>query len=176
MIIYVESILSTHNLCSCGCYFLFSLVNKLACCSFSFADWDHSQSKYLYLHFAMCWIVLFSPPDKKCSIFTVDQRMDFVECNHPDVNHVNGERDTHHEYMLVNYCNEQTGSPRILLPLLMRIHVFMFNTLLIVTLSSCYNSMLQNSMHTKYTVQKHFSFYIPLLPYIIGMQGCTLIH
>jgi hypothetical protein len=42
---------------------------------------------------------------------TTDQRMDFVECNHPDVNHVNGERDTHHESMLVNYCNEQTGSP-----------------------------------------------------------------
>jgi hypothetical protein len=45
------------------------------------------------------------------SIFTTDQRMDFVQCNHPDVNPVNGERDSHHESMLVNSRNEQTRKP-----------------------------------------------------------------
>ncbi|KAL6607774.1 hypothetical protein ACP70R_040837 [Stipagrostis hirtigluma subsp. patula] len=41
---------------------------------------------------------------------TVDQGMELVQCNHPVMNPVNGERDTSDEHMLVNSCNEHTSA------------------------------------------------------------------
>ncbi|TVU25145.1 hypothetical protein EJB05_27627 [Eragrostis curvula] len=57
-----------------------------------------------------------SNPDvasKKSSFKSVNQRMEHVECNHPAVNLVSGERGTFDESMLVNSHNEHTGAANV---------------------------------------------------------------
>ncbi|TVU03057.1 hypothetical protein EJB05_51385 [Eragrostis curvula] len=57
-----------------------------------------------------------SNPDvasKKSSFKSVNQRMEHVECNHPAVNLVSGERCTFDESMLVNSHNEHTGAANV---------------------------------------------------------------
>lgn len=71
------------------------------------SDWEDLDDNVLESQFNS-----HSNPDEdlqNSSFNTADQRMDRIECNHPDVNPVNGERDTHDESMLVNSRNGQTG-------------------------------------------------------------------
>jgi hypothetical protein len=71
------------------------------------SDWEDLDDNVLESQFGS-----HSNPDEdlqNSSFNTADKRMDLIECNHPDVNPVNGERDNHDESMLVNSRNEQTG-------------------------------------------------------------------
>ncbi|GJM94712.1 hypothetical protein PR202_ga11384 [Eleusine coracana subsp. coracana] len=71
------------------------------------SDWEDLDDNVLQSQFGS-----HSNPDvdiQNSSYNTIDQRMDLVECNHPAVNPVNGERDTPDESMLVKSHNEQSG-------------------------------------------------------------------
>ncbi|GJN35935.1 hypothetical protein PR202_gb24751 [Eleusine coracana subsp. coracana] len=71
------------------------------------SDWEDLDDNVLQSQFGS-----HSNPDldiQNSSYNTIDQRMDLVECDHPAVNPVNGERDTHGQSMLVNSHNEQSG-------------------------------------------------------------------